>query len=944
MDIDMSENKLKSFPYLPLRRLRLLSSLNLAWNELNDLETLLPSPPSPSSSTSLPERRNNKPAHSGAFDVIRSGLKNGGGLGSASNGILLTYGVEKESSSSPGLTVNSKELNAPMDWPLLKYLNLNSNYLRTIGRSTFLPMRNLRSLLLHLNSIESLHPEVFHPLQELESIDLSHNKLTLLPSSTFAKNSHLVFIDLSNNHLHTVGEGLLQNLPELKELFLNGNNILRLLAPTFLHSPKVSVLYLQGNALRYIESGAFVPLKNLTEIRLSDNFLRILPQDLFLSNEALSSLSLDGNHLTKIAPGTFSSSSKGLKELRLQNNQISSISPGVFDSLASLEEIHLENNKLTMIRGLSSLRRIRHVTLSRNSFERLSGEMLPGNELSSLSLGHNSIRSIADGTFLNQSTLSILFLGNNKLTRLGPRIFLGLRSLERLYLQKNNISWIHPDTFSSQTKALQYLDLSYNELQSISRTVFAGLAFIEEINLSNNFISSLEEGAFSYLRSLRILDLSYNKLTILDYSQVFHPGGLEILKLCCNSLKEFYVRTSSPGSSSLVTPFPHSNTAGGNSGNSPPSSSGEIRLSPGIAVALRELDLQQNSLTGSTFRQIEMGRVEVLQISGNNLTDLDEAMLDGFPSLSFFSADKSHITSLPGTLFRSNGALAVIRLSDNFISHIPESAFLPEIPGRSQPSSSPLRELHLRHNKLRAFPYKALSNCSSLEVLTLSGNRINTLDLNRISLPRLKQLDMNDNRLNKISGSSLTKSMPLLQVVDFGENNISRVANDFVKNLSLSQINFGGNSMEKVPYAFSDKWVGGGSPNSQVSFVLNMSGNPLINFYTEDHHNTNFSVMDLYLCDTNVSYLTSEEFKIYPRLHRLVIKRNPLSILPPAAFSNLANLNLLDLSENAIEEVTFDSFTGLLQLKSLNLSHNRIKDVQPFHTNLGGLQVRLNHN
>jgi Leucine-rich repeat (LRR) protein len=907
MDVDMSENKLKAFPYSSLRKLRLLSTLNLAWNALSDLSSLLIHQGLPVLATTVTDEgrpSNKKSGSSGAFDMIRYGLKNGGiSPGKGGGGLLQESGA-------------SSEKDASMDWPLLKYLNLNSNYLRVLEKGTFSSMRNLRTLTIHLNSIESLDPEVFFPLTELESLDLSHNKLILLPPSTFERNAQLISIDLSNNHLHSVGDGLFQNLPELRELFLNGNNILRLVSPTFTNSPKISILYLQGNALRYVESGAFTPLKNLTEIRLSDNFLRILPQDMFFGNGALTSISLDGNHLAKLAPGTFHNC-KGLRELRLQNNGITSIPLGVLDTLEHLEEVHLENNKLTSLRGLDSLKRIRHVTLSRNSLEKITGEMLPGTELSSLSLGHNSIKTVQDGAFENQTTLNILFLGNNKLIRLGPRMFLGLRSLERLYLGKNNISWIHSDCFSGQMKALQFLDLSYNSLKVVDSTVFGGLAFIEEINLSNNMIEVMADGAFIHLRSLRIIDLSSNHLKTVDYSEVFHPGGLEILKMCCNSLVEFHANFGRP--------------------TAQPVSSGEMYRGGSSQygqVALKELDLQGNWLTGSVFRQIEMGRVEVLQISGNNLTDLDEAMLDGFPSLSFFSAERAHITTLPPTLFRSNGALAVIRLSDNFISHIPESAFLPESGGRSL--SSPIRELHLRNNKLRAFPYKALANTSLLEVLTLSGNRINTLDLNRIALPRLKQLDMNDNRLGKISGSSLSKSMPLLQVVDFGENNISRVVNEFVRNLSLSQINFGGNSMDKVPYAFSDKWVGSGSGSS---FVLNMSGNPLMNFYTEDHHMTNFSVMDLYLCDTNVSYLTSEEFKIYPRLHRLVIKRNPLSILPPAAFSSLEKLNLLDLSENEIEEVKVDSFEGLMQLKSLNLSRNRIKSVELFHHNLGGLQV-----
>lgn len=320
--------------------------------------------------------------------------------------------------------------------------------------------------------------------------------------------------------------------------------------------------------------------------------------------------------------------------------------------------------------------------------------------------------------------------------------FWGLRSLERLYLQRNNISWIHGDCFSSQTKALTYIDLSFNGLKTINRAIFSGLAFIEEINLSHNHITTLEEGSFSNLRSLRILDLSSNRVQALHYSATFHPGGLEILKLCCNSLTEFHLPLS------MATPSTSGSAEMGQRfGSSPPN-----------IIALKELDLQNNQVTASTLRQLHLGRLEVLQVSGNNLTDLDENTLEGFPSLNFFGAERAHITALPGTVFKSTPHLAVIRLSENFISHIPDSLFYPKGPHSS------VRELHLKHNRLRAFPYKALSNSTLLEVLTLAGNRINGLDLNRIFLPRLKQLDMNDNRLTKIMGGSLTKSMPLLQV------------------------------------------------------------------------------------------------------------------------------------------------------------------------------------
>ncbi len=563
---------------------------------------------------------------------------------------------------------------------------------------------------------------------------------------------------------------------------------------------------------------------------------------------------------------------------------------------------------------------------------------------------------------------SLFSYSSNRLTKLNPEMFVGLRSLERLYLQRNNISWIHDECFSAHTKALQYIDLSYNMIKTVTRSFFTGLAFIEEINLSHNLITELEEGSFSNLRSLRILDLGNNRLTSVDYTANFHVGGLEILKICCNSLIEFNV-LSNPnsynygniGNSGEKYVGVAGSSSGGTGNVGAGSSTGGYAsmmlhggiLIPGIIggsiqIALKELDLRQNQLTASTLRQIEMGRLEVLQISGNNLTDIDEATFFGFPALSFLAAESARITALPTNIFLKNPSLAVLRLSDNSLTHIPDFVFNPtaniepsggiSTSGVTTTSSSikshlSLRELQIRGNRIPNFPYKALVNATTLEVLVLSGNRINTLDLNRIFLPKLKQFNMADNDLTKISGN-LAKSMPLLQVIDVAENNVTSIPSDFVKNVSLTQLNFGGNGLQKVPFAFSERFI-------TTPFLLNMSGNPLINFYTENHPSKNFSVMDLYLSDTNVSFLTSEQFKIYPNLHRLVMKRNPISLLPPNAFSSLSHLNLLDLSENDIEICEDNSFTGLVQLKSLNLSHNRIKTLSSFHPHLAGLQVRF---
>ena len=573
-------------------------------------------------------------------------------------------------------------------------------------------MSNLRTLSIHLNSIEFVDEDALSSLLLLESIDLSHNKIIRLASRTFQRTPNVKSIDLSNNHLHSVSDGLFANLRELRELLLSGNNILELTMNAFIGSPNIQVIYMQQNSLRFIESGVFNTLRNLSEIRLSENFLRILPQDIFRYNARLTSISLDGNLLTKVVPGTFNSC-KDLRELRLQNNQITTIPSGVLERLGLLEEVHLENNRLSLIQGLGSLASLRYVSLSRNHIERVMAELLPSVDLNSLSLGNNFIHVIEDGAFSNQTTLSVLFLANNKLTHLGAKVFYGLRNLARLHLQKNNISWIHEEALNGHTKAVQYIDLSYNALRTLHKNLFRTLEHIGEINLSHNEIMSVEEGTFTHLQSLRIIDLSYNRLVSLDYTAQFHAVGLEILKICCNTLQQFRVRPSKI------------NPSRGSQASSTTSSGGSAKQQQHV-IGLQELDLRKNQLGASTLKHVELPKLRVLQVCGNNLTEFDEATLAGFPALNYFTAEGCQISSLPSDVFRQNPHLAVIRLSENALTWIPDTIFhnSPKSNGVgasggkeiSNSNNFNLRELHLRQNRLRNIPYRALVNVTNLEV------------------------------------------------------------------------------------------------------------------------------------------------------------------------------------------------------------------------------------
>ncbi|CAL8140087.1 unnamed protein product [Orchesella dallaii] len=95
-----------------------------------------------------------------------------------------------------------------------------------------------------------------------------------------------------------------------------------------------------------------------------------------------------------------------------------------------------------------------------------------------------------------------------------------------LTLRRNNISVIEDLAFS-ELKQLNFLDLSYNNLRSgsLNEKVFMGPFNasqgyfplpLKHLNLSHNFIHSLNIKAFDHLTNLQTLDLSHNPLKVLS--------------------------------------------------------------------------------------------------------------------------------------------------------------------------------------------------------------------------------------------------------------------------------------------------------------------------------------------------------------------------------------------------------------------------------------------
>ncbi|KAM9845979.1 amphoterin-induced protein 2-like [Aulostomus maculatus] len=117
--------------------------------------------------------------------------------------------------------------------------------------------------------------------------------------------------------------------------------------------------------------------------------------------------------------------------------------------------------------------------------------------------------------------------------------------LAALVLGRNCISQIEPNTFIV-TPHLLHLDLSSNRLTVLNSSIFTWLKELKELLLFGNQIVQINHGAFSGLQNLLKLYLSGNRLTALPLDLYMTPGGpinLTFLDVSCNRLSEVPIQS-----------------------------------------------------------------------------------------------------------------------------------------------------------------------------------------------------------------------------------------------------------------------------------------------------------------------------------------------------------------------------------------------------------------
>ncbi|XP_037938358.1 uncharacterized protein LOC119671698 [Teleopsis dalmanni] len=134
--------------------------------------------------------------------------------------------------------------------------------------------------------------------------------------------------------------------------------------------------------------------------------------------------------------------------------------------------------------------------------------------------------------------LQVLVLNDNHIPYLNREEFtnLGLLNLQRIYLKKSEIQYVHKETFKN-LKILVEIDLSDNKIEMIDKDTFMGNDRLRILYLNGNPLKKLVAYQFPILPHLRTLDLHNCLISYIDPMALANLNLLEFLYLKNNLLE-----------------------------------------------------------------------------------------------------------------------------------------------------------------------------------------------------------------------------------------------------------------------------------------------------------------------------------------------------------------------------------------------------------------------
>ncbi|XP_046655877.1 leucine-rich repeat-containing G-protein coupled receptor 5-like isoform X1 [Daphnia pulicaria] len=367
-----------------------------------------------------------------------------------------------------------------------------------------------------------------------ETVDCRGAGIRNISAISFLSNQRVTKLDLSHTDVTKIGPMAFQHMTFLEDLNLAGNSLNDIDIDAF-HHPRLKSLSLQKTNIKSVPTSLFSHLPSLQSIRLDSNDLSQLDPLLFTGLPSLRQLRLDVNRLSAV-PQEALSRVTTLEVLNLSYNRIKAITAGAFRNLTFLNVLVLDHNEIDYIDddafiGLFSLKvlELRHNAINR--IEPPYFRQVP--LLAELYMNNNNVTLVKAGLFQQVSRVVVLELRGNPLVNVQLEAFAFLPRLKKLILSE--VKELRHFPLLNGTGALELIRIDRAKIKQIPSYTCQHSPHLRSLDLKSNLIEALPD--FSHCRSLRLVDLSHNRITNLPNHAFQHQIHLHDLLLSNNRIQ-----------------------------------------------------------------------------------------------------------------------------------------------------------------------------------------------------------------------------------------------------------------------------------------------------------------------------------------------------------------------------------------------------------------------
>ena len=402
-------------------------------------------------------------------------------------------------------------------FPNLLKLNLNNNKIKRLTRRMFQQSPNLTQLHITGNLIQSIGRNTFNDLIDLNRILIRNNCLKSISDHDFHNNTNLHHLCFTDNEITTISDNAFQNLQQLYTLCLNKNRISSINSQVLSYSSELITLNLSNNPINDIDPLSFQNLSHLETLIWKKNATTklIIDKDLFTNNGNLMKIDMSCSNITEIHDAAFMRLDD-LYDLNLSSNKIEKL-PRPFLPLHNINRVSLQNNRIKRIGDTDFYtgHMIYHLNLSHNHNMAIAAKAFDHDTpINILNLSHVSFLCNRLPKLTSSNHLFELYLHSNQIIEFPYDYFYQLESLHILH--------VHHNTLKGSRKQNKYIvnyiaiDLNRIKMKILKTPLLLESNKLSTLTLNHCDIEYISADVFVYLKYLVDLNLSYNKLTVIE--------------------------------------------------------------------------------------------------------------------------------------------------------------------------------------------------------------------------------------------------------------------------------------------------------------------------------------------------------------------------------------------------------------------------------------------